>query len=152
MTDLTTNGELKPNDKIVIQDQSSRRMRTVLPDAIVNYIAAQLDPERIPLQIIESDDSDRSFDLSTLKKMPRYVLAQQSSGTLTIDHSNVGQISTGNHLIVLMQAFGDCRIGFGGNFRLEYGAPFELFKNQFLSIRFISLNNVWIQEGEISLV
>lgn len=152
MTNLTVNGELKPTDKIVIQDQSSRRMRAVLPDAILNYILSQYDPVRIPLQQIESSDQDRTFDIGTFPQVPQYIVANQSAGTLTIDCLNPAYISTGYNIRFILNATGNCKIGFSDKFETEYGNEFDLYAGQKVTIEFTSLNGSFIQQSELALI
>jgi hypothetical protein len=152
MTNLTVNGELKSTDKIVIQDQSSRRMRAVLPQSIVDYVLSQYDPVIIPLQQIPSSNLDRTFDIGTFPQVPQYVVASQSEGSLTIDCLNKSYISTGYNIKFILNATGNCTIGFSGVFETEYGDSFELISGQKITIEFTSLNGKFIQQGELALI
>ena len=152
MTNLTVNGMLKHTDKIVIQDQSSGRMGAVLPQDIVDYVLSQYDPVRIPLQQIPSSDLDREFDIGTFPQVPQYVVASQSKGTLTIDCLNPAFISTGYNVKFILNATGDCKIGFSEKFETEYGNYFELYGGQKVTIEFTSLNGKFIQQSELALI
>ncbi len=152
MTDLTVNGSLRPTDKIVIQDQSSRRMRAVLPQDIVDYVLQSYDPVRIPLQQIPSSDIDRTFDIGTFPQVPQYVVASQSAGSLIIDCLNPAYVSTGYNIKFILNATGNCTIGFSDKFETEYGNSFELYGGQKVTIEFTSLSGKYIQQSELALI